>query len=131
MLLDGDIDAAILGGKMGDPRLMPLMPNSDQLTSRWLERSRGALPINHMVVVKTSLCRENPDAVREAYRMLLASKMAEQSAHPSALDFNPFGFDAIRPSLEFAIDMTYQQRLIPRRFDLDELFDDVTRVLEA
>jgi 4,5-dihydroxyphthalate decarboxylase len=34
-----------------------------------------------------------------------------------------------RPSLEVAIDCVYRQRLIPRRFTVDELFDDVTRGL--
>ena len=42
----------------------------------------------------------------------------------------PFGFEANRRNLEVAIDYTYEQRLIPRRFTVDELFDYVTRRFE-
>jgi 4,5-dihydroxyphthalate decarboxylase len=35
--------------------------------------------------------------------------------------------EANRRNLEVAIDYVYRQRLIPRRFSVDELFDDVTR----
>lgn len=42
---------------------------------------------------------------------------------------NPLGVEANRRSLEVAIDYAHQQRLIPRRFEVDELFDDVTRAL--
>ena len=37
--------------------------------------------------------------------------------------------DHVRSSLETVIDYSVQQRLIPRAFAVDELFDDVTRPL--
>jgi 4,5-dihydroxyphthalate decarboxylase len=39
----------------------------------------------------------------------------------------PIGLEANRRNLEVAIDYVYQQRLIPKRYTVDELFDDVTR----
>jgi 4,5-dihydroxyphthalate decarboxylase len=39
----------------------------------------------------------------------------------------PFGVTACRPALEKIIDYAAQQQLIPRRFTVDELFDDTTR----
>jgi 4,5-dihydroxyphthalate decarboxylase len=48
---------------------------------------------------------------------------------PGELDTTPFGLDANRRNLEVAIDCVVRQRLIPRRFTVDELFDDVTRAL--
>lgn len=39
----------------------------------------------------------------------------------------PFGVEACRPALDRIIDYTVQQRLIPRRFTVNELFDDTTR----
>jgi 4,5-dihydroxyphthalate decarboxylase len=39
----------------------------------------------------------------------------------------PFGVAACRPALEKIIDYAAQQELIPRRFEVDELFDDTTR----
>jgi 4,5-dihydroxyphthalate decarboxylase len=44
---------------------------------------------------------------------------------------NPFGVEANRRNLEVGIDFAYRQKLIPRRFAVDELFDDVTRSLGA
>jgi 4,5-dihydroxyphthalate decarboxylase len=41
-----------------------------------------------------------------------------------------FGVDAVRKSLETVISYAEQQELIPRRFSVDELFDDVTRSLD-
>jgi len=48
---------------------------------------------------------------------------------PADLDTTPFGLEANRRNLEVAIDYVHAQRLIPRRFTVDELFDDVTRRL--
>ena len=39
----------------------------------------------------------------------------------------PFGVEACRPALEKIIEYAAQQRLIPRRFTVDELFDYTTR----
>jgi 4,5-dihydroxyphthalate decarboxylase len=41
-----------------------------------------------------------------------------------------FGLEPNRRSLETIIDLAFEQKLIPRRFAVDELFDDTTRTLE-
>jgi 4,5-dihydroxyphthalate decarboxylase len=46
-------------------------------------------------------------------------------------DTTPLGLEANRRNLEVAIEYVYRQRLIPRRFTVDELFDDVTRGLPS
>jgi 4,5-dihydroxyphthalate decarboxylase len=61
--------------------------------------------------------------------MLLASKRAAGSPKPDGLDLQPFGFAACRPALKMIIDYCVQQQLIPRRFEVEELFDDTTRAL--
>ena len=38
---------------------------------------------------------------------------------------------ANRRNLEVGIDFAFRQRLIPRRYIVNELFDDVTRTLDA
>ncbi len=83
-----------------------------------------------MVVVTEALARSDPDAVREAWRLLAESKRAAGLPVPGELDTTPFGLEANRRNLEVAIDCVYRQRLIPRRFTVDELFDDVTRALK-
>jgi 4,5-dihydroxyphthalate decarboxylase len=127
MLMAGELDAIVLGDKtLKDPRLKRLIPDPDQAAKEWHARNR-AIQINHMVVVKDSVSKSNPDAVREVYRLFKESKRA---AAPAGMpDMTPIGLEANRHNLEIAIDYVHQQHLIPRRFKVDELFDDVTRSL--
>ncbi|MBI3044631.1 MAG: hypothetical protein HYY78_17575 [Betaproteobacteria bacterium] len=131
MLLDGEVDAAVLRDtNLSDPRLKRLIADPDKAARDWHARNH-AIQINHMVTVKESLTKSNPDAVREIYRLLREAKRLAPPAAPGALDMTPIGLEANRRNLEVAIDYVYQQRLIPRRFTVDELFDDVTRRLDA
>ena len=128
MLLDGEIDAGVVGGlDLKDSRLRPVIPNPTEAAEAWCQR-HGALPINHMVVVKESLAKSRSSAVREIYRLLLESK---QAALPSGntLDTLQFGVENNRRSLELIIEYSRRQGLIPRRFEVNELFDDATRGL--
>jgi 4,5-dihydroxyphthalate decarboxylase len=84
-----------------------------------------------MVVVKDSLSKSNPAAVREIYRMLLDSKKAAGLPKPGAVDFVPFGFDAVRPALELMSSYAEEMKIVPRRYSVEELFDDTTRTLQA
>lgn len=130
MLLDGEVDAAVLRDpELPDPRLKRLIPDPDQAARDWHARNR-AIQINHMVVVRDSLSKSDPDAVREIYRLLREAKRRAPAPAAGELDMTPFGLEANRRNLEVAIDYVYQQRLIPKRFKVDELFDDVTRGLD-
>lgn len=130
MLLAGEVDAAIMGDKLpDDPRVQRLFPDAAAAADEW-HRKHGAIQVNHMVAVKSSLSQSRPDAVREIYRMLAESKKAAGLPKPGAFDPNPFGLEANRRNLEIAIEYTHQQGLVPRRFTVDELFDDTTRELE-
>ena len=126
MLLDGEIDAAIFGSENpeGTP-LKPLIPDAAEAAARWAE-THGGVPINHMMVIKESITQTRPDVVREVYRMMKESAAASPSKSSGVLRF---GVEAIRKSLETIIRYSEQQGLIPRRFSVDELFNDVTRAL--
>ena len=129
MLLDGEIDAAIVGDSLPDPRLKHLIPNPDEVARKWAE-THGGVPINHMVVVRAGVSKSRPDVVREIFRMLRESKLAANlPATGTPLDALRFGVEANRRSLEIIIDYSQRQQLIPRRFSVDELFDDTTRAL--
>jgi 4,5-dihydroxyphthalate decarboxylase len=128
MLLAGEVDAAILPAVPTDPRLKPLIPDPAAAAEAW-RRKYKAIQVNHMVVVKDSLSKSRPDAVREIYRLLERSKKAANLPKEGELDTNPFGLEANRRNLEVVIDTVYRQRMIPKRFSVDELFDDVTRKL--
>jgi len=118
MLLAGEIDAAIVGDRSpSDPRLKPLIPDPENAARDWQRRNGGAIHVNHLVAARDSL----PAAtVREVYRLLAESRKA--AGDPP---MNPFGVEANRRNLEIAIDFVHRQRLIPRRYTLDELFGGV------
>src|SRR5882724_3896845 len=128
MLLDGEIDAAVVGDKLPDPRLKHLIPDHEAAAQRWAE-THGGIPINHMVVVRTELSKSRPDAVAEVFRLLRESKNAAGApGNPEPLRF---GVEACRPVLEVMIDYCHKQGLIPAPLSVDSLFDDVTRKLGA
>jgi 4,5-dihydroxyphthalate decarboxylase len=129
LLISGEVDAGVVAeGAGSDARLKTLIPDAESAAIEW-HRRNGVLPINHMVAAKARVCKEQPDAVREFYRLLLESKRAAGLPVEGALDTCPMGLEANRRNLEVAIDFVYAQGLIPRRFAVDELFDDVTRTL--
>ncbi len=128
LLLSGEVDAGVVAeGAGSDPRLKTLIPDAAAAASRWHART-GVLPINHMVAVRSSVSKEHPEAVREFYRLLVESKKSAGLPLPGELDTCPMGLAANRRNLEMAIDFAYTQGLIPHRFTVDELFDDVTRI---
>jgi 4,5-dihydroxyphthalate decarboxylase len=126
MLLDGELDAAILGDKSPDPRLVPLISDAPEAAREWAQ-SHGAVPVNHFMVIKQAISRDRPDVVKEVYRLLHESRDALPPGHDR--DAVPFGFEANRKGLEIIIDYALKQQLIPRRLAVEELFDDVTRAL--
>ena len=129
MLLDGELDAAIVGDKLPDPRLAPLIPDADAVARKWAEM-HGGVPINHMMVVRDTISRSRPDLVTEIYRMLRESRRAvPPPPDGSVLDPWRFGLEANRRCLEIIIDYSFRQKLIPRIFSVEELFDDCTRAL--
>jgi 4,5-dihydroxyphthalate decarboxylase len=129
LLVSGDVDAGVVAeGAGSDARLRTLIPDADAAAAEWHRRT-GVLPINHMVAVKSSVSHSHPEAVREFYRLLVESKRAAGLPVAGELDTSPMGLEANRRNLEVAIDYVYTQGLIPRRYPVDELFDDVTRTL--
>jgi len=128
MLLDGEIDAAVVGDKLPDPRLKHLIPDPEAAARAWAER-RGGVPINHMVVVREELSRSRPDVVQDVFRRLHESKRAAGLPDGGALDPYRFGVEACRPILEVIIDFCWRQQVIPRRMSVDELFDETTAAL--
>jgi 4,5-dihydroxyphthalate decarboxylase len=120
MLLDGELDA-VLGEKVDQPGLKPLFPDAGAEEKAWFAKHK-VLPINHMVVVSQNLSEKHPDIVREVHRLFT------ESARASAVS-PPLAADDMRRSLELITHYSAQQRLIPRAFTVDELFDDVTRTL--
>ena len=88
----------------------------------------GVVPLNHMVCVTEKLAKENPAAVKAVYDTLKKLKDANP-AKPGDPDTAPFGFDAVRPGVELAAQYAYEQRIIPRKFSFDEIFEGARKIL--
>jgi len=111
MLLAGEVDAAVLGdAPVTDPRIVPVIPDAQGAARDWRAR-KGAIQINHMVAVKPQ--------VDAAPLMRLLHESFAAAGNP---EMNPIGLEANRRNLEVAIDTVHRQQLIPRRYEVDELF---------
>ena len=130
MLRDGDIDAAILGNDLpqGD-EFFPVIADAATRDMAWWQRHRF-MPINHMLVASREACRRDPEAVREAYRLLLqADRLIPAMADAPRPTL--FGFDSLRIPIGVVIDACVAQGLLPRRLSVDEVFGPAEDILGA
>ena len=128
MLLDAEIDGAILGSDVvDDPRVAHLIPNPKDAALAW-HKKYNTIPVNHLFCVDKALADTRPDVVAEIFRMLKETKAA-MAPSADGIDFHPFGIDALRKPLGMMIQYSVEQKIIPRAFTVDELFDDSTRAL--
>ena len=124
MLLNGELDVGMLGSNMPkDDRLRTLIPDPAAAAKEWGAKY-GVTPVNHMFVVTKALCDSRPDAVRSLYEMVAAAAATQETQFPLGLDGN-------WKALELVSDYAYQQKVIPRRFSVDELFADAAKVLRG
>jgi 4,5-dihydroxyphthalate decarboxylase len=115
MLAAGEIDAAIVAAvPPPDPRFKTVIRDPEAAAKRWAEKHQ-AVQLNHLVVVRSAMPKTQSD---EVYRLLVESKRA--AGDPPML---PHGVEANRTNFEVAIDCAYKQRLVPRRFSVEELFE--------
>lgn len=124
LLFKGELAAILAGNDMPkDPRLKSLVPDPHNAAKQWYAREQ-IIPINHLFVIHQDIAKQRPDVVREIFRMLCESRAAapedEQKKNP------PIGYEANKKNIEMAIEWSYEQKIIPRRFKVEELFDDLT-----
>jgi len=136
MLTAGEIDATIALGGPDQSDLRTVIPDADAAATAWY-RKTGIYPSNHTVVVKSDLAAANPWLAGELYRMMVTAKQqaresgATQPKSPAQTrllalvgeDALPYGMKANRASMELLLRYAVDQKLIPRVYRLDELFD--------
>ncbi len=122
MLRDGDIDAAILGNDLpeGD-EFIPVVTDAAARDRAW-SAANGFTPINHLVVVRSDIAREHPEAVRAAYGLLVAAAAAAPGP-------TRFGAAALARPLQITIDTCVRQLLLPRRLDAEALLAPAAALL--
>jgi 4,5-dihydroxyphthalate decarboxylase len=138
LLVSGEIDAAL--GEIGveAPEIKPLIPDAQNAAFDWFRRT-GIYPINHGLVVKDTLLKQMPWIADELLRMFEAAKAEylkdlEGSAGVSSWDKAavanakvvgdpfPFGIDKNRKALEAITQFALDQKMVPRRYSVEELF---------
>jgi len=113
LLRSGAIDAAILGNDLpDDPDLAPVIADPDAAAQAWY-RKHGVVPVNHMLMVRADRFAANPAALRELWNMI-------GNAKP---DGAVTGIAAHRPALDLLLGYCDQQKLLPRRMSVDEIFE--------
>ena len=143
----GEIDAAFtgpagVGGKHGSvnaPHMHPLFPDAAELQRAWYERT-GIYPMHAMIVIKDDVLRAHPslpaalmDAFTAAKNLWLDELQtgAPQDHEGARLasfqpfvgrDVLPYGVAANRAGIDALLAYAEEQRLIPRRAPLEELF---------
>ncbi|HZT08581.1 MAG TPA: ABC transporter substrate-binding protein [Chloroflexota bacterium] len=147
LLLSGDIAAAIGTGPIDSPDVAPLIPNAQDAAISFFRRT-GVYPINHMVVVKNSVLKDHGwvttalfDAFARAKREYLqrlntATDLTPQDENVVKLkgmvgpDPFPYGVAANRATLSTMIRYNVEQGVIPRRYEVEELFAPNTLSME-
>jgi 4,5-dihydroxyphthalate decarboxylase len=125
MLLDGELDA-VLGESSSDPRVKSIFGDPQAEAQRWYAKHR-LIPINHLVVMRASDVRADPEMVREVWRLFQeAKRMAPAPAQP---DPAPFGIESNRPSLELIAEYAFRQKLIPDRISVDQMFEETRELV--
>ena len=130
MLREGELDAAIYGADLpNDPTLKSVIPDPEAAAQKWYAQHE-VVPINHMVVVTEKLAQLESGSGEGDLSAAAAGQAAAGLPKTGEIDFLPFGVEACRPALQTIIDYAVQQSLIPRKVEVEELFDDTTRALE-
>jgi 4,5-dihydroxyphthalate decarboxylase len=128
MMLDGELAATLQGIDLPkDPRVERLVPHPHEAAKDWYARE-GVVPINHLFVVHEDIAKQRPDVVRDLFRMIGESRELTEGGLPDP--FPPMGYEANRKGIQLAIDWAFDQKIIPRKLAMDELFTDLTASLE-
>jgi 4,5-dihydroxyphthalate decarboxylase len=137
MLADGELAAGIgIAGREAPENVKPLIADRNAAAD-WHKRT-GIYPINHTVVVKDELLRENPglaallfEAWKAAKDKWLAGASAEDkaSAGHNIIQGDPFpyGIEANRKPLETIVEYAVQQHILPGKLNVEDLFAEGTK----
>jgi 4,5-dihydroxyphthalate decarboxylase len=121
-----------------------LIPNVEQTEHDWYRRT-GIYPIHGLITIKTEVLKKYPwvagslyDAFVEAKKPYIEHLKGTQGDSPDEKKYRglmpvvgdplPYGLKANMPSIEAMLTYGLQQKLIPKRMPLDEVFVDPERV---
>ena len=138
-LKSGEIDAAIGVRNVDSPEIQTLIPNAGDAARDYFAET-GVYPISHTMVVKNVLLESHPWLAEDLYNLFKAAKNqylqylntadnlepADQALYDMkgviGADPIPYGVEPNRKTLEAFMEFNVQQEIIPRPFDLEEIF---------
>jgi 4,5-dihydroxyphthalate decarboxylase len=140
LVASGELPAAI-GLDIESPDVEPLIPDATEAGLEAL-RNRGHYPINHLIVVKEEVLDAHPDlateifdafaeAKRDYIRRLQSGRIEKPTRiddlHRRVMEITgrdplPYGIAPNRQPLEELIQYAFEQRILPRRVPVEELF---------
>lgn len=140
LLLSGAAEAGIGDIKTDSPDIKPLIAEARQAGFAYYRRT-GIYPLNHAVVAKDEVLAADPAIAAELVRLFAASKAAylaelDSGAARSPADETarelgrvvgdpfPFGVADNRKALDAIVDFALDQRVIPRKLGMEQLFAD-------
>ena len=140
LLLSGKIPAAVGDVKANSPEIQPLIPDARNAGFAYF-RKTGVYPINHGLVVKDSLLKAEPALAVELFRAFQDAKKIYFAHLDAGTNLSPADETAIslrqvvrdpfplgmnnrlnRKALETIVQFAFDQKVIPTRFSIAELF---------
>ena len=147
MLLEGELDA-VVGANITHPDVVPIFEAPDDAAAQVLRQS-GVFPINHLVVIRDDLLKENPGLAQSVFTLFAEAKrryVERLRTHPddsrqdrilsrvmeiTGNDPLPYGIEPNRATLEALIDTAVSQHIIHDRPAVEDLFAAGTRELQG
>ena len=139
MLVDGEIAAGIGVGQTDSEDVKPLIANGRDAAVQYF-KDKGVYPINHTVVVKDELLAANPWLAEELFNTFKAAKGsyitkldagadlsdADQGIVKNGKDVGgdplPYGLAANNTTMEAIIQACVDQKVIPSKVSVEEVF---------
>jgi 4,5-dihydroxyphthalate decarboxylase len=122
MLRSGEVAAVISGKASG---MQHLIPNVDAAIDEWYEKHK-TMPINHMITIKEDLLQKDPSIAQDVYGMFKHG-YEEFKSSPSYTSRSAIrvGVENVWEALRTAMEYAYEQKLISRVFDKNEVFGEM------
>ena len=150
LLAAGEYDAALWFGKMTTPHpdIQPLFPDTEKAAAESYAKT-GVYPMNHVIVVRDDVLKADPAIAREIYGVFKAARdhyLAHLDPNRSDLppesqallrnqaiiggELLPYGIEKNRRTLEAMVQDSFDQKIIPQKVSVEEIFAPNTLDLE-
>ncbi|MQY19679.1 hypothetical protein [Nocardia macrotermitis] len=117
--LDGRLDFGIMGNELPkDDRIRTVVPDALDVAAQWAA-DKGFAPVNHVMGVSVAAARVNSASICAIYDGMRDA--VEESSASGAAQRDSAGFEALRGPISAAADFAFEQQVLPRRVDFDEL----------